>query len=58
MCAAIQGLDFEITALNAIGLSKGKTKVANIGKSSAEKILEFLQTGKMQKLEEKRMLAE
>ena len=40
-----------------MGLSKGKNKVANIGKSSAEKMKEFLSTGTMQKLEEKRMLA-
>jgi hypothetical protein len=52
--AAIAGLDFEVTAENAMGLSKAKTKVANIGKASAEKMKEFLETGKMAKLEEKR----
>jgi hypothetical protein len=57
VAAAIQGLDFEITVNNVMGLSKGPNKVANIGKSSADKIKEFLSTGKMQKLEEKRMLA-
>ncbi len=57
VCTAIQGLDFEITEDNVMGLSKGKNKVANIGKSSAEKMKEFLSTGTMQKLEEKRMLA-
>lgn len=57
VAAAIQGLDFEITVKNVMGLSKGPNKVANIGKSSADKIKEFLSTGKMQKLEEKRMLA-
>ena len=51
---AIKGLTHEITAENAMGLSKGKTKVANIGKSSAEKIKEFLETGQIAKLEEKR----
>lgn len=57
MAAAIQGLDFEITLGNVMGLSKGPTKVKNIGKGSADKIKEFLSTGKIQKLEEKRMLA-
>jgi DNA polymerase/3'-5' exonuclease PolX len=47
-------LNFEITAANAMGLSKGKTKVANIGKSSAEKMKEFCETGTMTKLVEKR----
>eukprot|EP00986_Skeletonema_menzelii_P009954 scaffold4654_cov123-Skeletonema_menzelii.AAC.8 len=57
VAAAIQGLDFEITLGNVMGLSKGPTKVKNIGKGSADKIKEFLSTGKIQKLEEKRMLA-
>lgn len=57
VAAAIQGLDFEITESNVMGLSKGKNKVAGIGKGSADKIKEFLTTGTMQKLEEKRMLA-
>jgi len=51
---AIKDLDYEITADNAKGLGKGKTKVGGIGKGSSEKIHEFLETGKMAKLEEKR----
>lgn len=51
---AIKGLDFEVTEDNAMSLSKGKTKVACIGKASAEKMKEFLETGTMAKLEEKR----
>jgi len=51
---AIKDLDFEVTAENAMSLSKGKTKVRNIGKSSAEKMKEFCETGTMTKLEEKR----
>lgn len=38
--AAISGLDYPITAENAKGLGKGKTKVANIGKGSADKMYE------------------
>ena len=34
---ALSELTYEITESNALGLGKGKTKVANIGKSSAEK---------------------
>lgn len=49
-------LPFEVTASNAMGLSKGKTKVPGIGKSSAEKIHEFITTGTIEKLEEKRKL--
>ena len=52
---AIKNLDYEITADNAMGLSKGRTKVAGIGKGSAEKMKEFLLTGKIEKLEEKRL---
>lgn len=51
---AIKDLDYEITTDNAKGLGKGKTKVAGIGKGSADKIHEFVETGKMAKLEEKR----
>jgi len=51
---AIKNLDFEVTTANVMAMSKGKTKVAGIGKSSAEKIKEFLETGKITKLEEKR----
>lgn len=51
---ALGELDFEITADNALGLGKGKTKVDGIGKGSAEKIHEFVTTGTIAKLEEKR----
>ena len=51
---AVKELDFEITTENVMGLSKGKTKVSGIGKGSADKIKEFLTTGKIEKLEEKR----
>ena len=53
---ALQQLDYEITADNAKGLGKGKTKVANIGKGSADKIYEFMSTGQIAKLEEKRAI--
>jgi Helix-hairpin-helix domain len=52
--AALAALPEAVTEANALGLGKGKTKVANIGKSSAEKIHEFVTTGTLQKLEEKR----
>ena len=55
--AAIKGIDFEITADNAKKLGTGKNKIAGIGKSSADKIHEFVTTGKMAKLEEKRAWA-
>uniref|UniRef100_A0A7S4HQV9 PARP-type domain-containing protein n=1 Tax=Odontella aurita TaxID=265563 RepID=A0A7S4HQV9_9STRA len=43
---AIKGIEFEINEENAHGLGKGKkTKVAGIGKGSAEKMYEFLTTG-------------
>jgi Helix-hairpin-helix domain len=51
---ALAGLDYEVTKDNALGLGKGKTKVANIGAKSAEKIHEFVSTGRMEKLDEKR----
>ena len=38
---AIKDLDYEITTDNAKGLGKGKTKVAGIGKGSAEKVGDF-----------------
>ena len=50
----IRDLDFEITADNAKGLGKGKTKVPGIGKGSAEKIFDIITTGTTEKLEEKR----
>ncbi|KAL7570144.1 hypothetical protein ACA910_019983 [Epithemia clementina (nom. ined.)] len=52
--AAIRDLSYEITEDNAKGLGKGKSKVANIGKGTAEKIHEFISTGTIAKLEEKR----
>jgi len=57
VAAAIKGFDFEITKTNAKGLGKGKTKVAGIGKGSADKMYEFFDTGKIAKLEEKRAAA-
>jgi len=53
---AITGLDYEITADNAKGLGKGKTKLVGIGKGSADKMYEFCSTGTIEKLEEKRAL--
>eukprot|EP00934_Nitzschia_sp_Nitz4_P003434 Nitzschia sp. Nitz4//scaffold29_size155292//65550//67145//NITZ4_002656-RA/size155292-processed-gene-0.45-mRNA-1//-1//CDS//3329546442//3424//frame0 len=50
----IKGMEMEITAENAMSLCKGKTKVPGIGMSSAAKMKEFLSTGTMEKLEEKR----
>lgn len=55
---AIKDIAFEITTDNAKGLSKGKTKVPNIGKASSDKMYEFCSTGTMAKLEEKRAAAE
>ncbi|GKY98304.1 hypothetical protein MPSEU_000788000 [Mayamaea pseudoterrestris] len=55
VATALQNLDFVVTPENAMSLGKGaKTKVANIGAKSAEKILEFVSTGQIEKLEEKR----
>ena len=56
--AALVEVDYEITADNAMGLSKGKTKVSGIGKGTAEKIREFCSTGTIMKLEEKRKTVE
>merc|ERR1712228_905274 len=56
VAAAIKDLTFQVTKDNAMGLCKGKTKVPGIGKGSAEKMLEFVTTGKSMKLEEKRGL--
>lgn len=53
---ALLSLDYEITADNAKGLGKGKTKLPGIGKGSADKIHEFVTSGTIQKLEEKRLL--
>ena len=41
---AIKDLDYEITTDNAKGLGKGKTKVAGIGKGSADKVRIYLGT--------------
>lgn len=51
---AIQELSFEVTPENALGLGKNKTKIAGIGKGTAEKMHEFITTGTIAKLEEKR----
>ncbi len=52
---AVKNLDFEITIENAKGLGGGKkTKVPGIGKKSAEYMYEFLSTGKIEKLDEKK----
>ncbi|KAI2489577.1 NAD+ ADP-ribosyltransferase [Fragilaria crotonensis] len=55
-CAqAIAALPFEVTEENALKLGKpGKAKIPGIGKSSAEKMHEYLTTGKVAKLEELR----
>jgi DNA polymerase/3'-5' exonuclease PolX len=53
---AISGLDYAITEDNAKGLGKGKTKLAGIGKGTADKIHEFFSTGTIQKLVEKRAI--
>jgi Helix-hairpin-helix domain len=52
--AALASYPHPITEANAKSLGSGKTKVANIGKSSADKIYEFVTTGTLQKLVEKR----
>lgn len=51
---AVKDLSFEITEDNAKGLGGGKNKVPGIGKKSAEYMLEFLKTGQIEKLEEKK----
>jgi DNA polymerase/3'-5' exonuclease PolX len=51
---ALSELDYVITKDNALQLGKGKTKVAGIGKGTAEKIFEFFTTGEIAKLQEKR----
>jgi hypothetical protein len=59
VCAAVKDLDFEITVDNAKGLGGGKkTKVAGIGKTSANYMFEFLDTGRLEKLEEKKAAQE
>jgi hypothetical protein len=54
VASALSRLTFAVTQENAMGLGKGKTKVANIGAKSAEKIHEFVSTGRIEKLDEKR----
>lgn len=54
--ATLRTIEVEITAENAMSFSKGKTKMPNIGKGSAEKMKEFCETGTIEKLEEKRAL--
>jgi hypothetical protein len=54
VATAIQTLPYAITSDNAKKLGSGKHKVANIGKSSADKVYEFVTTGTIQKLMEKR----
>ena len=51
---ALRDVEYVITEDNARQLSKGKTKVPGIGKKIAEHIVEFLRTGTMEKLEQKR----
>jgi len=52
---AISQMSVVVTADNAKSMGKaGKAKVAGIGKSSADKMHEFVTTGAMEKLEEKR----
>ena len=51
---ALRDIEYAIAEDNAMQLSKGKTKVPGIGKKTAEHIIEFLQTGTMEKLEQKR----
>ncbi len=53
---ALKDLKAEVTANNAMSFSKGKTKIPGIGKSSAEKMKEFMESGCIAKLEEKRAL--
>lgn len=55
LCGSIATLGIEITEDNIMGMAKaGKNKVDGMGKGSAEKIREFLTTGTIEKLEEKR----
>lgn len=59
VAAALQNLEFEVTEENAMTLGKGaKTKVAGIGEKSAEKIHEFVTSGTIEKLEEKKAALE
>lgn len=53
---AISSLDYAVTSENAKGLGKGKTKLAGIGKGTADKIYEYYATGSIEKLVEKRAI--
>lgn len=53
---AILNLSDVVTEANALCLGKNKTKVPHIGLASAEKMHEFVTTGRIIKLEEKRAL--
>lgn len=56
---AVASLAFEVTEDNALKLGKsGKAKIPGIGKSTAEKMYEFITTGKVAKLEELRASVE
>jgi len=57
VASVIKNMEFEITTKNAKGFAKGKTKIPGIGKGSSDKMYEFLTTGKIEKLEEKRAAA-
>jgi len=52
--ATLTDLEEEVTAGNALSFSKGKTKLPGIGKATAQKMKEFVETGTFAKLEEKR----
>jgi DNA polymerase/3'-5' exonuclease PolX len=56
--SAISKIPFEVPVENVHSLCKSPSKTAGIGKASADKIFEFLTTGSMSKLEEKRAAAE
>lgn len=51
--AAISNIKDEVSNENAISLCKGKTKVAGNGKSNAQGMNEFAETGTFEKLGEK-----
>ena len=51
---SLSSLTYAITADNCGQLGKGNNKLPNIGKSTLEKIVEFVTTGTMEKLIEKR----
>ena len=49
------GAELGFVDLMQMSFSKGKTKVAGIGAGSAKKMKEFMETGTIEKLEEKRL---